>query len=285
MEVNMKITKAVIAVAGYGTRFLPATKAVPKELFPIVNVPILELLVKELSNAGIKDILIVINKNKESIKKNFTKNQILENLISNDSLLLALAQTYKTYAKIHYAYQKKPNGFADAVSYARKFVGDDDFILCVGDEVFYGEKTLTEQLIECYEKYLTPCMAVFPVLEKESSLYGMVSFTKSEDCLKVNQIIEKPKVNPPSNLANIGRYVLPPTIFDVIDSMYVKGCETNFVECLNYLLNERELIAVNAQGYRFDTGNKVGFIKANIYASLQDENIKDEILEFIKGFQ
>ena len=279
----MQIKKAVIAVAGFGTRFLPATKAVPKELFPIINIPILEILVKELSEAGIEQICMIISRGKESILKHFDRNVEVElNLKNKNKTLFDLATSQSKYAKINYMIQKEPLGFADAVSLSKDFVGNEPFVLCVGDEVFFGEKSLTTQLIECYERCGTPSIALCEVSPKETKLYGIADVDLESNVLSIKGLVEKPKQNPPSLFANIGKYIMTPEIFDCIERFRGTSEEINFIDCLNELSKIRGLNGVVGDGVRFDTGSKLGFVKANIYASLKDKDLKNDIKDFMK---
>ncbi len=279
----MQIKKAVIAVAGFGTRFLPATKAVPKELFPIINTPILEILVKELSEAGIEQICMIISRGKESILRHFDRNVEVElNLKNKNKVLFDLVTNQDKYAKISYMIQKEPLGFADAVSLSRGFVGDDAFVLCVGDEVFFGEKSLTMQLIECYEEYGISCVALSEVSPKETKLYGIADIDYESNTLSLKGFVEKPMQNPPSLFANIGRYVMTPEIFECIECFRGACEEINFIDCLNKLSKIRGLNGIVGDGVRFDTGSKLGFIKANIFASLKDEELKKDIINFMR---
>ena len=279
----MQVKKAVIAVAGFGTRFLPASKAVPKELFPIINVPILEILVKELSEAGIEEILVVSRKGKEAIQRHFDRNVEVEQLLQDKQEYYELATRQTNLAKISFVLQEKPLGFADAVYYAKDFVKDDVFILCVGDEVFFSnQKSLTTQLIESYDKYNTPCIALYEVPLKETSLYGIAKGDVKGSRVELTNIVEKPKENPPSRLANIGRYVMTPKLFGIIENLRLQNEEVDFAKCLAELIHLGELTGVIAQGVRFDTGNRLGFVKANIYASLKDNSLKEDIIQFLK---
>lgn len=282
----MQIKKAVIAVAGYGTRFLPATKAIPKELLPVINIPILEMLVRELSEAGISEILMIISRGKESIIKHFDRNFEMECVLNKNKKdeYYKLITQQLDYACIQYVFQKEALGFADAVSYSKRFVGKDDFVLCVGDEVFFGnQKSLTTQLIECYYAYNTPCIALSEVPVKETHLYGIIDGCRDNQIVEVNRLVEKPVNNPPSNLANIGRYVMSCEIFDIIEKFKDSDNEINFIDCLNMLLETRRLTGIIADGTRFDTGSRSGYVKANIFAGLHDKELKDDILQFIKG--
>lgn len=283
----MSIKKAVIPVAGLGTRFLPATKAVPKELFPIVDTPILERLISELSKAGIEEVLLIISREKGSVINHFTPNKELENTLKQDNKieLLQKAEATSKYVNITYKVQLEPKGFADAIYMAKDFVGDEPFILCVGDEMFYGYKnSAVEQLINVYNKYGKSVVALAGVEIKDTCKYGVIDPISSEDRVHfVKRIVEKPKINPPSNLVSIGKYLLTSEIFSIIKDTPIDGKEVNFSHCLTTLAKSYGLTGLEVEGVRYDTGDKVGFVKANVEFALRDGSLHDEMVEYLKG--
>lgn len=283
----MNIKKAVIPVAGLGTRFLPATKAVPKELFPIVDTPILERLINELSQAGIEDVLLIISRDKASIINHFSPNKELENLLKNDGKfdLLNKAERTSKYLNISYKIQLEPKGFADAIYMAKDFVGDEPFVLCVGDEMFYGyNESAIQQLLDIYNKYGKSVIALAGVDIKDTCKYGVIEpMYSNNEIHTVKGIIEKPKDNPPSNLVSIGKYLLTNEIFEIIKQTPLDGKEVNFSHCLTTLAKIQGLNGLEVKGVRYDTGDKVGFVKANVEFALRDENLHDEIVKYLKG--
>lgn len=283
----MKIKKAVIPVAGLGTRFLPATKAIPKELFPIVDTPILERLIKELSNAGIEEVLLIISREKDCVIKHFSPNKELENLLKQSGKfeLLEKAQAANKYLNLTYKIQLEPKGFADAIYMAKDFVGDEPFILCVGDEMFYGyEDSAVEQLIKLYNENGKSVIALASVDYKDTSKYGVIDpITSNGRVHSIRGIVEKPKNNPPSNLVSIGKYLLCSKVFDIIEKTPIDGNEVNFSECLSTLANIDGLNGLELNGVRYDTGDKIGFVKANLEFALRDEKLHNEIVEYLKG--
>ena len=262
--------KAVIVAAGYGTRFLPITKSVPKEMMPLYDTPILEYIVKELSDAGVEEILIVISKCKKMIKQYFTRNIHLEKFLIERNKMDLMEQVTKqqNYAKISFAYQKKIAGFQDAINCARKFVGKDNFILCTGDDVFVNENgdNCALQMIKEYNKTKTPLIITKTVDESELHKYGVIKYAKNGEN-NIESIVEKPKTDFPSNDIVVGRYFLPAKIFEYIkqnNTARING-ELNFTECLNMLAKNEGLNAVRLQGTSFDTGDKKGYAKAFAY--------------------
>ncbi len=266
--------KAVILAGGFGTRFLPLTKAMPKEMLPLGDMPILEHIVKELSEAGIKDIMIVISKHKKMIKNYFTKNKRLEQfLIENGKQNMLDKVTYQSqYGNICFAYQKKMLGMQDAVMCAKKFIGDDDFILCTGDDVFVNEDgaSCAKQMIDLYNKLGKAIIVTDIVPDDMVHLYGIVKHSSKVEN-KVEYMVEKPKSNAPSNEAILGRYLLPSKVLEYAkDNTSMIGNEFNFLECLNVLAKCDGLYTMKMQGKRFDTGNKKGYAEAFRYFADKD---------------
>lgn len=263
--------KGVIVAGGYGTRFLPITKSIPKEMLPLRDMPILENIVKELSESGIKEILIVISENKKMIEEYFSRNIDYENFLieNNKQELLQKVRQQENYANISFEYQKKSAGFQDAISYAKKFVGDDDFVLCTGDQVFHnaGGKSCTEQLIEKFEELKMPIIVTHKEKIENLHKYGVMKFKDTEKNI-VDKVIEKPKDKFPSDIVAVGRYLLPAKIFEYIaqNKEYV-GKELNFSACLNMLAQNQGLVALNYEGVGFDTGSYSGYVDAFIYYS------------------
>ena len=286
----MKITKAVIPLGGYATRFLPASKSVPKEMFAVVDKPILQYLVEELSNAGITDILFLIGRGKEAILNHFDKNPELDNfLIKNNKLdLLEKANSSCNLAKLHYLRCYEANGVAKALLLAENFVGDSPFIVAFGDEMFYSSNiSATQQIIEEYNKTDKSIIGCVNVKREEVSSYGVIDIEEKDGVKFVRNMVEKPKVeDAPSTLIANGKYLLTPNIFKYIKENKVLDREKNFTEALIEVAKKDGLVAKQLDGVRYDTGSKVGYILANVFYALKDEEInkklKSELKELLK---
>jgi len=261
--------KGVIVAGGYGTRFLPITKSIPKEMLPLGDKPIIEYIVKELSDAGIKDILIVISEHKQIIKEYFQKCEHLENFlidVEKESYLEKIRYQQKL-ANISFVNQEKISGFQDAVRCAKDFVGDDDFVLCTGDNLFENEggKSCTEQILSEFKQSKKAILLTVEVEDKDLPKYGVVKYQNANSKM-IETLIEKPKSNFPSNDVAGGRYLLPSKIFDYIESnKQMIGHELNFSECLNMLAQNEGLMGLKLEGRMFDTGNKEGHVEAFNY--------------------
>lgn len=261
--------KGVIVAGGYGTRFLPITKSIPKEMLPLGDRPIIENIVRDLSEAGIKEILIVISEHKQIIKEYFSKCEHYEKfLIDNEKeSYLEKIRYQQNLANITFVNQEKMAGFQDAVSYAKDFVGDDDFILCTGDNLFEnaGGDSCTKQLLTAYDRIKKPLLLTLEVPTEELHKYGVVKF-KSDNSGAIDVLVEKPKSDFPSNEIAAGRYLLPAKIFEYIEQNTVMiGHELNFSECLTMLANNEGLYSMPFKGIMFDTGSLKGYIDAFNY--------------------
>ncbi|MCQ2956759.1 MAG: UTP--glucose-1-phosphate uridylyltransferase GalU [Mycoplasmoidaceae bacterium] len=287
-----KVTKAVIPAAGFGTRLLPATKAVPKELLPIINVPTLQYIVQEAADAGIKELLLVVSKGKEAIKQHFSPARKLENelLTKNKLALLEEIRKVNKIIKISYVYQDKQLGLGHAIGCAKEFAKGEPIAVLLGDDVVVSNgKTALEQCIDAYNKTGCSVVGVQPVEMKVVNKYGIVSPTKKEQAKKtifeINNLVEKPdQTIAPSNLAILGRYVLTPDIFKAIEKTPKdKSGEIQITNALKLLLMSKKVYACNFKGTRYDLGNKLGMVKATIDFALNDSELKDDVLKFIKG--
>ena len=261
--------KAVIVAGGFGTRFLPITKTIAKEMLPLGDKPIIEYIVRELTDAGVDKILIVIAHHKEMIKEYFTKNEVLENfLIANGKdAMLEKVRYQQNLAQIDFVYQENIAGFQDAVNCAREWVGDDDFILCTGDNLFVNEYGLscTEQMLADYIQNHRPLLLTTTVPEDELYKYGVVKFA-DESTGKIEELIEKPKQNAPSNVIAAGRYLLPAKIFEHMDANQEKiGNEVNFSVSLSNLAKIDGFYTLNFDGWMLDTRNVKGYLEAFEY--------------------
>ena len=273
------ITKAVIPAAGLGTRFLPATKAQPKEMLPVVDKPVIQYVVEEAIASGIEDILIITGKGKRAIEDHFDKSEI-----ERENAFLDEIDAMMNHVNLLYTRQREPRGLGDAVYYAKSFVGNDAFALLLGDTITIPE--CTKELIKKYEEYRTSIIAVEEVPEEKISSYGIIKGKEAEgaeggDIHLVADLVEKPlPEEAPSNMGIIGRYILTPAIFDAIERTPPgKGNEIQLTDALR-LVRER-IYAYVYRGRRYDIGNKLDWLKSNIELSLADERFKDALETFL----
>lgn len=282
----MTVKKAVIPAAGLGTRFLPATKAQPKEMLPIVDKPTIQYIVEEAVASGIEEILIITGKNKRAIEDHFDKSVELENELesSNKEELLELVQSISNMVGIYYIRQKEPKGLGDAISRAKAFIGNEPFAVMLGDDIVDSEVPCLKQLIDCYDKYKTSILGVQEVNEAYVSKYGIVEGIKIEDRVyKVKNMIEKPKIEEsPSNIAILGRYIITPNIFDILENTQPgKGGEIQLTDALKELSKQEAVYAYNFEGKRYDVGDKLGFLQANIEFALKRDDLKENFKEYL----
>ncbi len=283
----MKVTKAIIPAAGLGTRFLPATKAQPKEMLPIVDKPTIQYIIEEAVEAGITDILIITGKNKGSIEDHFDKSLTLEMALKNKGKydLLDKIQSLSNLVDIHYVRQKQPRGLGHAVYCARTFIHDEPFAVLLGDDVMVSKKPVIKQMMEVYEKYKEPVLGVQKVPETEVDKYGIVDYGhKKERVYHVKDLIEKPEIDKsPSNLAICGRYIITPDIFPLLKNTEPgRGNEIQLTDALKKLINTRDMFAYNFTGKRYDIGNKMGFLKATVEFALSRDDLKEEFTVYLK---
>lgn len=285
----MKIRKAVIPAAGFGTRMLPASKSVPKEMLPIYDKPTLHHIVKEVVDSGITDILIIISKDKGSIEDYFDVNFELEyELNKKSSEISREIHELSKMANIYTIRQKKKNGLGDAIKYAESFVGDEPFAILLGDDIIYNtsdELPCIKQMADIYEMEETPVLGVQEVSWDDVDKYGIVNGVKTSDRItEVESLVEKPsREEATTNLAILGRYIVTPDIFPILhETKPGKNNEIQLTDALNKLAEKRKMIAYDFIGKRYDVGNKLGFVKATVDFALHDEKIKDELLEFLR---
>lgn len=282
----MKVRKAIIPAAGLGTRFLPATKAMPKEMLPIVDKPTIQYIVEEAIESGIEDIIIVTGKGKRAIEDHFDHSYELEqNLIEKEKFeLLEEVQKSSRLVDIHYIRQKEPKGLGHAVWCARKFIGDEPFAVLLGDDIVQADKPCLKQMIEQYEKLESSVIGVQHVPWDETSRYGVVNGQEmGERLYKVNGLVEKPKRDEaPSNLAIMGRYILSPTIFRILDEQGPgAGGEIQLTDALSVLNHFEPMYAFNFEGTRYDVGEKLGFIKTTLEFALRRNDLRGSLLEYL----
>ncbi|MDM5201148.1 UTP--glucose-1-phosphate uridylyltransferase GalU [Fictibacillus enclensis] len=278
-----KVRKAIIPAAGLGTRFLPATKAMPKEMLPIVDKPTIQYIVEEAIEAGIEDIIIVTGKGKRAIEDHFDHAFELEqNLFEKGKIdLLNKVQQSSKMADIHYIRQKEPKGLGHAVWCARKFIGDEPFAVLLGDDIVQAEKPCLKQLIEQYEEIGSSVIGVQTVPENETHRYGIVDSSFQVGRLYgVDNFVEKPSPGTaPSNLAIMGRYILTPEIFAHLDRQEQgAGGEIQLTDAIQKLNTFQRVFAYDFEGTRYDVGEKLGFIMTTIEFALKDKDIKQQLL-------
>ncbi|MFE4072827.1 UTP--glucose-1-phosphate uridylyltransferase GalU [Peribacillus sp. YIM B13477] len=282
-----KITKAIIPAAGLGTRFLPATKAMPKEMLPIVDKPTIQYIVEEAVASGIEDIIIVTGKGKRAIEDHFDYAPELEqNLMEKGKGELLNKVQYSTnLANIHYIRQKEPKGLGHAVWCARKFIGDEPFAVLLGDDIVQSETPCLKQLINQFEETNNSIIGVQTVSKEETNRYGIIDPAFQDGRLyQVENFVEKPALGTaPSNLAIMGRYVLTPEIFNMLDQQEAgAGGEIQLTDAIQQLNKIQQVFAYDFEGKRYDVGEKFGFVKTTIEFALQNEEIKDELVEYLE---
>ncbi|WP_397538303.1 UTP--glucose-1-phosphate uridylyltransferase GalU [Rummeliibacillus pycnus] len=280
-----KIKKAIIPAAGLGTRFLPATKAMPKEMLPIVDRPTIEYIVEEAIESGIEEIIIVTGKGKRAIEDHFDRNFELEdNLMKKGNFELLDKINQSSKVEIHYIRQKEPKGLGHAIWCARKFIGDEPFAVLLGDDIVQAEKPCLKQLIEQYEETELSIVGVQKVSDEETQRYGIIapSVMKGRR-YQVDTFVEKPALGTaPSNLAIMGRYILTPEIFDFLDKLETgTGNEIQLTDAIQKLNEVQVVFAYDFEGKRYDVGEKLGFVKTTIDMALKDEEIKDELMRYL----
>lgn len=282
-----KIKKAIIPAAGLGTRFLPATKAQPKEMLPIVDKPTIQYIVEEAVASGIEDIIIVTGRTKKAIEDHFDKSVELEMELEkkNNKELLEIAQSVSQIANIYYIRQKEPKGLGHAVLTAKTFIGNEPFAVLLGDDVIDSEKPALKQMIEVYEKYQATVLGVQTVERKDVSKYGIIDGVSVENRVyTVKNMIEKPSIDAaPSNVAVLGRYIIEPEIFDFLEKQEVgAGGEIQLTDALNKMAKVQEMYAYDFIGRRYDVGNKMGFLQATVEFALKRPDLREEFKDYLK---
>lgn len=282
------IRKAVIPAAGFGTRFLPATKSQPKEMLPIVDTPTIQYVVEEAVASGIRDILMVIGKGKRAIEEHFDRNTDLENelMAKGKTGELEMIRRISDMANIHFVWQKELKGLGDAVLCAKDHVGNEPFVVLLGDTVMDGgRKPVTRQLMEVFDRYQESVVAVEAVEQSKVSRYGVISGRPVSDSLYlVDDFVEKPSVEEaPSNLVIASRYILTPDIFGFLEkTKRGKNNEIQLTDALRMLVKNRAAYALKFKGTRYDVGNKLDFIKTNLIFGLKHKDMQKELKSFIR---
>jgi len=286
----MKIRKAIIPAAGLGTRFLPATKAQPKEMLPIVDKPTIQYIIEEAINSGIEDIMIITGRNKRSIEDHFDKSIELELELEKHGKkdLLHLVQDISNLVNITYIRQKEPKGLGHAIYCAKTFIGNEPFAVLLGDDVVTAEKPCLKQMIEQYDKYQASILGVQTVPQEDVNKYGIVAGNKEgERIYKVTDLVEKPKQEvAPSNIAILGRYIITPKIFEYLENTKPgSGGEIQLTDALKELAKEEDMYAYDFIGRRYDVGKKQGFLEATVEFALAREDLKEEFTKYLKSLK
>ncbi|WP_196048991.1 UTP--glucose-1-phosphate uridylyltransferase GalU [Clostridium saudiense] len=283
----MKVRKAVIPAAGLGTRFLPATKAQPKEMLPIVDKPTIQYIIEEAVDSGIEEILIITGRNKESIENYFDKSIELEMQLERSGKLkeLDIVRKISSMADIHYIRQKEPKGLGDAVSCAKSFVGNEPFAVMLGDDVIDSEVPCLKQLMNCFNEYKTSILGVQKVNENDVMKYGIIKgLYIKENVYKVKVLIEKPTIDEAlSNIAILGRYIITPQIFEVLNNVKPgKNGEIQLTDALQQLISIEAMYACEFVGNRYDVGDNLGLLQANIEFALKRGDLREKLVKYIK---
>ncbi len=281
------IKKAIIPAAGLGTRFLPATKAQPKEMLPIIDTPVIQYVVQECVDSGIEDILIISGKGKRSIEDHFDRNFELESKIQEkeDEVLYTQLKHIEDMANIHFIRQKELNGLGDAIYHARFHCGQEPFAVLLGDTIIDSVIPVTQQLIDTYEQYRQTIIAVETVPRDKVSRYGITGGKKiSDKLMQLDELVEKPEIDKaPSNLAIAGRYILTPEIFSALEKTpRGKGNEIQLTDALKLLLKRDNIIALTIEGKRYDIGNKLDFLKTTVEFALKRKEFKKPFEKFLR---
>ena len=284
----MVIKKAIIPAAGLGTRFLPATKAMPKEMLPILDKPTIQYIVEEAAKAGIEDIIIVTGKHKRSIEDHFdTQKELETNLYEKGKLELLDKVQYSTnLANIFYVRQKEQKGLGHAIFTAKQFIGNEPFAVLLGDDIVESDTPAIRQLMDQYEETHKSVIGVQTVPASETHRYGIIApQSQNSRRYEVEKFVEKPKQGTaPSNLAIMGRYVLSPEIFDYLENQTEgSGGEIQLTDAIERLNQDDRVYAYDFEGERYDVGEKIGFVKTTIEYALKDNEMKEEIKQYIRS--
>lgn len=285
----MYIRKAIIPAAGLGTRFLPATKAQPKEMLPIVDKPTLQYIIEEAVESGINEILIITGRNKKAIEDHFDKSVELELELEAKQRyeLLDEVRRISNMVNIHYIRQKEPRGLGHAIYCARSFIGTEPFAVLLGDDIVYSDTPCLKQLIDCYNELHHTILGVQKVAKESVHKYGIVKGTfdsQHNKLIHVNELVEKPNVNlAPSNIAILGRYIIKPEIFDILQHTQPgANGEIQLTDALNQLAKREPIYAYEFSGKRYDVGEKLGFLQANVEYALRNPELHNDFMSYLK---
>jgi UTP--glucose-1-phosphate uridylyltransferase len=285
----VKVRKAIIPAAGLGTRFLPVTKALPKEMLPIVDKPAIQYIVEEAVASGIEDIIIVSGRGKRSIEDHFDKSYELEETLTKKNKMdqLEEVEAISALANIHYIRQKEPKGLGDAIYCARTFVNNEPFAVLLGDDIVQSKEPCLKQLMDIFNYYQSSVVGVQPVEDEEIPSYGIIEPKNSSvegQVIPIEKLVEKPMIDEaPSNLAIMGRYILRPEIIPILKDLPPgSGGEIQLTDAINILNQTQSVLAYWFKGHRYDIGSKMGLLKANIDLSLRRPDLRKEMLQYLK---
>ncbi|MRX72069.1 UTP--glucose-1-phosphate uridylyltransferase GalU [Bacillus lacus] len=286
----MKVRKAIIPAAGLGTRFLPATKAQPKEMLPIVDKPTIQYIVEEAIESGIEDILVISGRGKRAIEDHFDKSyELEETLLKKQKFsMLEEIQSITNMVNIHYIRQKEPRGLGHAIHCAHSFIGNEPFAVLLGDDIVRSEKPCLKQLISVFDDYQSSVLGVQEVDHQEVSKYGIIAPIKnetlSENVLSLASVVEKPAVeDAPSDYAIMGRYILTPEIFEILETLPPgSGNEIQLTDAIKILNETQTVLAYNFEGKRYDVGDKLGFVKATIDFALERQDLSSDVKRYLQ---
>ena len=287
MTAIKQVRKAVIPAAGLGTRFLPATKATPKEMLPIVDKPTIQYIIEEALASGIEDILIITGRSKRAIEDHFDRSIELELNLAAGGKAQELEMVKKiSDIRIHYIRQKEPRGLGHAILCAKQFIGDEPFAVLLGDDVVDGEVPALKQLMDVYDKTGASVLGVQEVPQEKESLYGIVASepTAEPRTFTVSDMVEKPGVEEaPSRLAVLGRYIINPEVFPILEATKPgRGNEIQLTDALKELAKLQKMYAYNFEGRRYDVGDKQGFLEATVEMALKRPDLKDKFLAYLQ---
>ncbi|WP_243293026.1 UTP--glucose-1-phosphate uridylyltransferase GalU [Bacillus sp. FJAT-47783] len=286
-----RVRKAIIPAAGLGTRFLPATKAQPKEMLPIVDKPTIQYIIEEAVASGIEDIIIVTGRGKRAIEDHFDKSYELEETLAKKGKIEQLKEMHSitNLANIHYIRQKEPLGLGHAIACASRFIGDEPFAVLLGDDIVHSpENPCLKQLIDVYDRYNSSVIGVQQVPDQDVSKYGVISIQNGQmddGVFHVDNLVEKPKLEEaPSNYAIMGRYILRPEIFEILETQAPgAGGEIQLTDAIKQLNEKQMVVAYEFEGERHDVGDKFGFIKATVEFALEREDLRENVLGYLES--
>lgn len=278
------IKKAIIPCGGLGTRFLPATKAVPKEILPVIDIPVLAYIVEELAASGVEQVMIILGTGKEAIRDYFTDSPRLEAALENKPELLEKIRSIGKDVEIRFGMQENPRGSGDAVMRARDFTGAEPFVMCNGDDLIVADIPASKQLIDAYEKDPALVLGVQKVARGETDKYGIINpIAISGRFVRCDDIIEKPKNNPPSLYAALGRYVLTPEIYEYIEKLPQTNGEVGLTDAICAMIKNGRGYAYEFDGTRYDMGDKFGALTATVDFALKRMEFKDKFKDYLKS--
>lgn len=285
----MILKKAVFPAAGFGTRFLPATKAIPKEMLPLVDKPLIQYALEEAKDSGLKEMIIVTGMGKTAIEDHFDTSFELEILLKERGKVELLKMIQEVSGLVHFAYtrQKKPLGLGHAISITKNLINNEPFAVFLGDDIIDSKVPAMKQMMRVFDKKRSSILAVQKVPKSQAHLYGVIKGQRvAPGVYKVLDLVEKPRENPPSNLAIIGRYILTPEIFAALEETTPgRGGEIQLTDAIKILLKTQDVYAYEFEGCRYDAGDKLGFLMANVSLALKRPELRKDFRKFLKNLK